>query len=107
MLCKNVVTKEKLFLNNIILVATYYLNFMKQELIKSGNSMFNAGACLICIVIVTSLIGLIIYTNPNPEKLKIFMMLGAVINGVLLLYAGGSLLRSGKILLHLDDTTKY
>jgi len=79
---------------------------MKKEIIKAGNSLYNAGASLIGTVIISPLIGLISFTQTNPETLKNILISGAVLNLLLLIYAGGSLLRAGKTLLNLDDSNE-
>jgi hypothetical protein len=79
---------------------------MKKEIIKAGNSLYNAGASLIGVVVISPLIGLFSSTQTNPETLKNILIVGALLNVVLLIYAGGSLLRAGKTLLNLDDSSE-
>jgi hypothetical protein len=79
---------------------------MKKEIINAGNSIHNAGAGLIGIVFISLLTGFIIYTQKNPEDLKLFLIVLALSNMVLFIYVGGSLIKAGKTMLNLSESNE-
>ncbi len=79
---------------------------MKTEIIKAGNSIHNAGVSLIGIVFISFFTGFIIYTQKNPEDMKKFLIVLSLINMVLFIYVGGSLIKAGKTMLNLSDSSE-